>query len=244
MNKRVIDITGKRYGRLVVQRLADIVPYPKPPKKTLTRVYRWLCKCDCGNETIVASQRLRRGATRSCGCLYREVVGVSNRTHGCSQHSAEYRIWTHIKGRCLNPKDRSYYRYGGRGISIDPRWASDFEAFLTDVGIRPSVCHSLDRVDNNGNYEPGNVRWATAKTQQNNRRNNVNLTIDGETKTLTQWANEYGLNPKLVRSRIVCLGWPAKKALSSPIRWRGQNAGFDSAKYVRCSQRNLELLGD
>jgi len=160
-----IDITNQKFGRLTtVRRVA-----------TVKKRAMWECVCECGNMTITAGHLLRRGDTRSCGCLGPELASqrgkILFRKHGHAVlRTPEYRAWASMKERCLNPRHRFYSYYGGRGITICERWMLSFEKFLSDMGSRPSSKHSLDRRDNNGNYEPENCRWATAKVQMHNRR--------------------------------------------------------------------------
>jgi len=158
MSPRRIDITGLRSGRLVV------LGYAHTDERS-GRSY-WHVRCDCGMEKVVLGDSLRTGGSRSCGCLRRE--NNSNLTHGMS-NSPEYRCWQQIRQRCLNVQHPRYKDYGGRGITIHPQWVDDFALFLKDVGKRPTPTHSLDRLDNNGSYVPGNVRWATVKQQNGNR---------------------------------------------------------------------------
>jgi len=163
-----IDVTGDRYGRLVALRRG-----PNKGRRTT-----WACLCDCGNEHNVDLDSLRQGLTKSCGCLHSEAARkmiTRNRppegarfSHGMSD-SPEYSSWCAMKKRCLNPNSIRYERWGGRGIKICPQWLSSFETFYADMGDRPSPAHSLDRRDNDGNYEPRNCRWATHKEQRNNR---------------------------------------------------------------------------
>lgn len=135
-------------------------------------LYCW-CRCECGQTTEVIATRLRRGVTKSCGCLRNETTGVRSKTHGESK-TALYRIWGLMIDRCTNPLSPSYPQYGERGIVVCDKWKQAYEAFRDDIGQPPSPQHSLDRINNAGNYEPGNVRWATKKEQaQNTRRNNV-----------------------------------------------------------------------
>ncbi len=155
-----IDLTGKRFGRLiVVSRAAN--------KGTSIR---WNCLCDCGETSLPHSKSLRNGTTQSCGCLKREIIKAgANRSHGRTDTS-EYRAWTDIKTRCFNRNREDWPHWGGRGITICSEWRDDFAAFFEHVGPRPSAQHSIDRRDNERGYEPGNVRWATYSEQNLNRR--------------------------------------------------------------------------
>lgn len=156
------DITGRRFGLLSVLR----------ENGKLSGKIAWLCRCNCGNERTIRVSSLVRGLTQSCGCVGRSRAGTLNLSHGeAGLRTPEYNTWKSIKSRCLNPNSTGYEYYGGRGITICDRWRDSFESFLADVGRRPSAKHSIDRYpDNNGNYEPGNVRWATASEQCFNRR--------------------------------------------------------------------------
>jgi hypothetical protein len=160
----LVDLTGKRFGRLI--------PIKRVENGHFGRV-RWLCQCDCGRQSVVYKYRLSEGKTRSCGCLYRETAGARTRTHGLSKTKV-YRTWQNMKKRCLNPTRPKWRRdYFDRGIRIHPDWIRSFEAFYRHVGDPPTPKHSLDRINNHGNYEPGNVRWATGREQRLNSRTHV-----------------------------------------------------------------------
>lgn len=176
---------GWVYGKLTVLSRA----------KNKGRDVVWLCNCECGNTSEVSSSSLTTGNSKTCGrCVnMQKEKGVA-----CS----EYISWSQMKRRCYALKDKRYSHYGGRGIKVFEPWIKDFNAFLLHVGRKPTPQHSLDRIINNGNYEPGNVRWATCKEQNNNRSNSVFYTLNGETKTLPQWCEALNINLSRTRSRI------------------------------------------
>jgi hypothetical protein len=165
-----------------------------------------LCVCDCGTERVVRTELLRNGKSKSCGC-YRDEKAT---THGRS-HTPIHNIWLAMRRRCSLPSDNSYERYGGRGIKVCDRWQV-FENFLADMGERPSSKHSVERENNEGDYEPGNCVWAVKLVQANNTRSNAYYTLDGETLTLAQWARKRGASYKAVHARLN-RGWSLERAL-------------------------------
>jgi hypothetical protein len=200
--KRAEDLTGRRFGRLVVVGFAE----------RRKNVY-WACACDCGSKSKVQAWNLTSGHTRSCGCSGL----VLRRTHGLSS-TPEYTSWNSMKNRCLKPAHQNFKRYGGRGIEI--RFSS-FEEFLSEIGPRPGPGYTVDRIDVNGHYEPGNVRWATAQEQQANKRpgtpGNVMLTVHGRTMCMAQWAREVGCDPIRIKRRLE-RGWSHEDAIFEPER--------------------------
>jgi hypothetical protein len=205
----VIDLTGQRFGRLTVIARAE--------NSETRRGARWLCGCECGKTKIIPGNELRRGLIRSCTCLQKEVAGLHARnltySHG-RRKSSIYNIWAAMLQRCMNPNNRGYGNYGGRGIKVCKRWLR-FENFLTDMGERPTGM-TLDRRNNNEGYSPANCRWATPLQQGNNSRKNRLLTYLGETRTLQHWADHLGINNSSLITRLA--RWPLEKALSTPAR--------------------------
>lgn len=196
---RAIDITGQAFGDLVVLRKHDALS---------NGAARWLCQCSCGRQTISRGSRLMSGATQTCGCgSARSLI-----KHGCRK-IPEYSIWKAMVRRCTIPVCKEFANYGGRGISVCERWMS-VESFIADMGLRPSPQHSLDRINNDGNYEPANCRWATRCEQANNTRSNRMISFRGERKTLSQWQKATGLGHDVIRGRLR-MGWSIEKALTT-----------------------------
>lgn len=163
-----IPMIGRRFGRLTVTTECG---------RSKTGLVMWECKCDCGNIAIVRGTHLREGSIRSCGCIRREDASTRFSEHR-KTNTRVYRIWRNMKTRCNNPKHKHFHHYGGRGITICEEWLNSFEAFFDYVSNLPyfeEAGRSIDRIDNDGNYEPGNVRWATAKEQRANQRKKVAL---------------------------------------------------------------------
>jgi hypothetical protein len=197
---------GARFGRFVIVARA-------PRRKSTSYV---LCRCDCGTVKEVNCANLASGKTHSCGCLRPQLCALKVTTHGQSHLIPEYRIWAHMKGRCLNPNDRSFARYGGRGITVCERWLS-FENFLADMGQRPSPEHSLERKENNDGYHPDNCIWATPLEQANNKRRSLFIEYGGERLTIAQWARRTGMGYACIISRLR-YGWPPERIFNTPIR--------------------------
>lgn len=207
----LIDLTGRKFGRLTVIERAEDKVLPSGGRKT-----QWLCKCDCGNYTIVMSNNLIRNHTRSCGCLQKEKVFGGRKTHGLSK-TRLYRIFNKIRDRCYNPNNPKYNKYGGRGITICDEWLNDFRNFYKwsmANGYKENL--TIDRIDGNKGYSPENCRWVDQEEQQNNRSNNHLITYKGETKTLAQWAKELNIKESTIRSRIR-YGWSIDKIFETPI---------------------------
>lgn len=193
----VDDLTGKTFERLVVIRFYG--------KNRFGNIL-WFCKCECGGTTITTSSSLKTGHTKSCGCLQKQRVKEVHKKHGHSpfnDNSPEYRAWVAMKARCFNKKLKGYPDYGGRGITVSPEWVNDFSAFFSHIGERPSPRHSVDRwPNNNGNYEPGNVRWAIPKQQVDNRRNNVWVVFNGERMVRADFKKLIGVKSSTVNTLL------------------------------------------
>lgn len=203
-----VDLSGRKFGRLTVLRRGGYAG---------VRI-GWLCRCDCGEEVVKAANNLYSGNTKSCGCLRVKTAREQETTHGMSNTIGEYKSWSGMLSRCNNPNLADYPRYGGRGIVVCDRWANSFESFLADMGPRPSPQHSIDRFpNNNGNYEPGNVRWANKQEQARNRRSNIIVSFAGREMTLKEATEIAGLPYVAVYIRITRRGWSASRALTTPL---------------------------
>lgn len=202
---KLLDLTGQRFGRLTVEARDGIAVSPNGQTRPT-----WLCRCDCGQTVTVFGENLRNGRTKSCGCYQRQRISERSLRHGHArrsidrqgQRSPEYRAWCAAKNRCNNHCDKNYPRYGGRGIRMSNEWANSFEAFLRDMGSRPDGC-TLDRIENNGNYEAGNCRWATQVTQNQNRRSNRYVMLNGERVVVTEASRRSGLSRYLIDQALL-----------------------------------------
>lgn len=209
---KIRNIVGEKFGRFLVIEFSG----------TFGKHRFWKCICTCSKkqERVIREDHLFGGYSKSCGCLQQEMCGVLGRrskTHGMT-NTRVYGIWRAMLTRCENTKHPTYIHYGGRGIKVCKRWHT-FENFYTDMGDRPTLKHTLDRIDNNGHYCKKNCRWATRKEQQRNRRVNHVITFRGKTQCLSAWSEELGLMTDVINKRIA-MGWPVVRAFTTPIQVR------------------------
>ena len=194
----MIDLTGQKFGKLLVIRRDGSAPNGG------SKAPMWLTRCDCGQEKRMNGSNLRRGVSKSCGCTLKK--------HGMFG-TPEYRIWDSMVRRCHNPKHQAFKDYGGRGITVCASWRK-FENFFQDMGRAPPGMW-LDRINNNGNYEPGNCRWATPTQQGRNKRTNRLLTVGDVTATVPEWAERSGLKRTTIKERLR-RGWSPLRAVTAP----------------------------
>lgn len=207
---RKLNIIGRRFGRLIVIGEAESQIICGKPKR------RSICQCDCGQTKIVANRHLLSGTITSCRCYQKERTSIISKTHGRTR-TRIYRIWRDMLGRCYNPRRKCWKHYGGRGISVCPRWHK-FENFFEDMGDAP-IGLTLDRwPNNNGNYEPENCRWATLKQQSRNKRNTRWVTFNGKRLSLKDHCDQLGRSYYTTIQRITKLHWPVELALTKKIR--------------------------
>lgn len=194
---RKVELVGQRFGRFTVLERSN---------RTDGHTHWWICKCDCGNTKEVRGGSLLRGDTKSCGCLNREMAkerGKAMLTKHGWYGTRLYSIWHSMVDRCTNSKARNYNDYGGRGITVCEEWRNHPEQFCewsVKNGYDDSL--SIDRIDTNGNYEPANCQWISIEKQQQNKRNNINITLNGETHCLAEWARKLKLKPQTIYSRV------------------------------------------
>ena len=205
--REYVDLTGKVFNRLTVIKRDRNNKYGRR---------MWLCQCSCGNIKPVIGQLLKEGRVKSCGCLLRENVSIANSTHKLSR-SPLYKIFYSMKQRCLNPNDKSYKYYGGKGVTIYQNWIDNFLEFNTwaiENGYSKGL--SIDRINNDGDYEPKNCRWVTHLEQVNNQKSNIHVEYDGETMTLSQAARNSGISYWTLYSRVRN-NCSQKKLFNTPI---------------------------
>lgn len=186
------DLSGKKFGRLTVIKVHEYK----------NQKLFWHCVCDCGKTTNVTAFNLTHNKIRSCGCLKTEELINRSTTHN-QRHTKLYEVWKTMKQRCYNPENSSYHNYGARGIIVCDEWKNNFESFYIwskSNGYKEGL--SIDRIDVNGNYEPGNCRWTTRLVQANNTRVNRYITINNETKSLSEWCRFYNISCSAIYNRI------------------------------------------
>lgn len=182
---RLDDLTGKTFNRWTVFKRGRDTKAGRP---------QWVCECECGKTGLIPASNLRSGSSKSCGCFNRDVHTIHGDYLGrCGKPTIEHNTWQHIKERCLNVKYEHYKHYGGRGIKVCKKWINSYETFLVDMGRRPFNKTSIERIDNNGNYEPGNCKWATQKEQTRNTRKNVWLEFNGIRMIKADWLQKLGV---------------------------------------------------
>ena len=211
------DIKGNRYGRLLV--LESI------PERNNNMSVLWRCRCDCGNIIVVPTAYLTSGNTKSCGCLQIDNTIKASLKHGFvvgGEIEKLYHIWLGMKQRCSNPKCKEYDNYGGRGITVCDEWKNDYAAFRQwaysngyDKTKNKKEC-SIDRIDNNKGYSPDNCRWADSYTQANNKNNNVCITYNNMTHTISEWSQITGISREVIKGRLK-MGWNIEDTLSRPV---------------------------
>lgn len=234
MGRPLLNLTGLTFGRLTVCCVVN----------EGTKLVAWKCQCICGSILELNGARLTSGSVKSCGC-YNKSCLQKRAKHGHlsnGQRSEEYNIWAGIKQRCLNSNYPAYSDYGGRGITIHPDWIENYKSFIDYMGRRPSKEHSIDRIDNNGNYEPGNVRWGTEEQQGYNKRNTQFLTIGPIRDTLNNWSKVAGISSRQIHLRL-WRGWsPEDSILKSAYSrnktylWKGKMRKFKEI----CKMENVE----
>lgn len=199
MGSILIDLTGKRFGRLlVVARAENVLPNEKRPV-----IVQWVAKCDCGKTSVVRGNSLKIGRTKSCGCLLLETSKMKATKHGL-RSSAEYSAYQGMFQRCYGKRD--FEKYGSRGIVVCQSWHRDnengFMNFISDMGMRPTKNHSIDRIDNNGNYEPSNCRWALPIVQNTNQRSNIWVEYNGQRMVRKHFAAMLGVDQTTIRHHL------------------------------------------
>lgn len=210
--KQHADLTRKRFGRWVVLEEGE------HKYSGNHRVLYWRCMCECGTIREVCGGSLTSKKSESCGCLHNEMRAIGfNKKHGMAKTKI-YATWGRIINRCYSKDLSDWPLYGGRGIRVCDRWRYSFENFLLDMGNTYKEGLTIDRKNNDGNYEPGNCRWATQKQQQRNRRNNHSVTFNGKTQCIAAWADELKIKESTLGMRLGRYGWSVEKALTKPVK--------------------------
>lgn len=199
---KMVDMTGKKFGQLTVVKFSH----------TKNKKAYWECTCDCGSTCVKSGQDVRRGHTKSCGCLIVDKATAESTIHGMSG-TPTYESWRCMLQRCYNPKTNRYKAYGARGITVCDEWKT-FAGFFNDMGLRPAGS-SIDRINVNGNYCKENCRWATNEQQFANKTDNHYLTLNNETKTIAQWRDVTGLTRSTITGRL-SNGWTIEQTLTTP----------------------------
>lgn len=234
--------SGEKYGKLTTVNMIH-----KESSSGRIRSH-WICLCDCGTQVVVDSGNLRRKNSTQCSECTAKSRSERRKTHGQTKSSSKgtrllpskaYRTWQNTKRRCLNPNDKRYPDYGGRGITVCDEWIDSFENFYRDMGDPPSGRHSIDRIDNNGPYDKQNCRWATQEEQGSNKRNNVLVVVDGESMSLSEACRRSEIDYDTIRKRVVDLGWPIEKALSLATDRKGKGG-----RIIKTPQGEFESLSE
>lgn len=223
---------GDRFGRWVV--LGDFLR--RGGRSTL------VCQCECGTVKRVGVQMLHVGTSRSCGCLSSELTAARNHRHG-AHGWPEYRIWSQMKSRCNNPRQEEHKNYGGRGIYVCEDWSKSFQDFIRDVGRRPNPRMTLERIDNNGPYASGNVRWAPLAEQARNKRSNRIIEFNGKAMCLSDWAANLGTTASVLRARLSRHGWSVSRALTAPVEPVGSFMKYRAKRALDGRVVGADLLG-
>lgn len=220
-----LNLAGMRYSRWTVIQEDEPLEYISRNRREYAR--KWLCRCDCGTEAVVYQTNLNRGKSKSCGCLQNEAVVKHGYSRGHKGHKL-HRRWIAMRQRCYSADHKEYKNYGARGITVCDEWNNSAAAFI-DWGLKNGWREglSIDRVDNNSGYSPSNCRFTDIKTQSNNTRRNVLVTIDGQTYTFIQACEKFGVSERCARGRK-WRGWPLEKIFSTPVaRHRRSLLGTD-----------------
>lgn len=208
----ICDVTGNRFGRLTAISLIS----------TSKNGARWLFECDCGRTKEIRLANVKNGHTQSCGCEHSRKSREANTTHNMSR-TAVYKVWASMIGRCCNPSDAAYPYYGARGISVSDKWKRSFICFLADVGPRPSGGYSIERLNNDGDYEPGNCVWIRQAEQAQNTRRVRRFSVRGSTMTIRQLSQHYGIPAASIIRRLEA-GWTIERSVLEPLAPKGTRA--------------------